>query len=236
LTRAKEQLFILSEEKTQTGTPKNYAHFFINYLKFIGKWNEQNLIYNFGKKNRISKKEKEKILSREQTEFISSDWKNHNITIVAKANFEPNFNDARKYGTIIHEILAKIYTKDDIYSTIQYFINEGIIPIDKEQEITKLINAIATHKQLEKYFTREITVLNEREIVNDHHQMLIPDRLIFDQKNVTIIDYKTGKIEKKHTYQINQYAAALSKMNYTIIDKLLVYIGTNVKVIKVIKV
>ncbi len=233
LTRAEEQLYIISEHKNDFDEPKLYSQFYIDFLKNIGKWNDQKSVFEFGNNKRISTKKKATVISREQNEFISSDWKNHNITIVANAAFDKGFDDARKYGTIIHEILAKIITTNDIENVVANFVNQGIVPLEREQEILNLITKIVQHKKLNHYFSDEVSVLNEREILNDDKTLLIPDRLVFEDKKVTIIDYKTGKKEKKHEIQINNYATILEKMNFDVVGKLLVYIGDEVEVLEV---
>ncbi|MCF6351015.1 MAG: UvrD-helicase domain-containing protein [Flavobacteriaceae bacterium] len=232
LTRAKEQLYIISEHQKSFDEPKKYAQFFINFLKRIGKWNDQESVFKFGNKKRISIKKKRNIHNTTQTAFISSDWKNHNINIVANSTFD-DFDNARKYGNIIHEIFAKITTKDDIKNAIAHFINNGVIPLEKENEITVLIKSVVNHNDLKQYFTTKFTVINEREILNDDRLLLIPDRLMFLNNEVTIIDYKTGKVEKKHEYQINKYGTVLEKMNFKVVHKLLVYIDDQISVISV---
>ncbi len=233
LTRAEEQLYIISERKNEADEPKTYSQFYSTFLKNIGKWNAQESVFEFGSKKRISTKKETTVISREQSEFISSDWKNHNITIVANAAFDKGFEDARKYGTIIHEILAKIITASDIENAVANFVNEGIVPLEREQEILDLITKIVHHKKLNFYFSDEVAVLNEREILNDDKTLLIPDRLVFEDKKVTILDYKTGKKEKKHEIQINKYATILGNMNFDVVGKLLVYIGDEVEVLEV---
>lgn len=233
LTRAEEQLYIISEHQKEFDEPKKYSQFFINYLKNVAKWNENEDVFEFGGKNRVSEKQILKAISSEQKQFISSDWKNHNITIVANTSFDKDFDDAREYGTIIHEILAKIYTKKDIKKTINHFVNEGIIPLEKSDEVFVLISKIVHHNELTDYFKEELTILNEREILNDDRLLLIPDRLVIHKNKVTIIDYKTGKKEKKHQVQINNYAEVLEKMNYTISKKIVVYISNEIEVLEV---
>ena len=61
-------------------------------------------------------------------------------------------------------------------------------------------------------------------------KIVIPDRLIFRNNEVTIIDYKTGKPDKKHRQQILKYAEALKNLNYSIDKKLLVYINEDILV------
>ena len=64
----------------------------------------------------------------------------------------------------------------------------------------------------------------ERKIITSKGAVLIPDRLnINEAGEITITDYKTGKYQKKHEVQINNYDIALQEMGYTISEKLLIY-------------
>ena len=157
----------------------------------------------------------------------------HNINIVPKTkNEEDKTQDARKYGNLIHEILAQIITFNDIEKVIYTFTLRGLISQKNQENITELIKKVVFHNDLKDYFTNQYKILTEREILTQDGSILIPDRLIFNNKQVIILDYKTGKQEKKHFKQINSYANALEKMNYKVIKKLLVYIDDNVLVVK----
>ena len=61
----------------------------------------------------------------------------------------------------------------------------------------------------------------------------IPDRLLTSEKEVVIIDYKTGVIDNKHNIQISTYSDALVRMGYENISKYLIYTNAKNKVIKV---
>ncbi|HHC79139.1 MAG TPA: hypothetical protein ENK46_04600 [Flavobacteriia bacterium] len=53
----------------------------------------------------------------------------------------------------------------------------------------------------------------------------MPDRFVINDKNeAVIIDYKTGKPERKYHYQLNNYAQTIEKLGFKVIKKLLVYI------------
>jgi len=59
---------------------------------------------------------------------------------------------------------------------------------------------------------------------------VIPDRLVIKDNKVIIIDYKTGKPDKKYHDQISNYAKTLENLNYLIEKKLLVYINSEISV------
>ena len=61
----------------------------------------------------------------------------------------------------------------------------------------------------------------------------IPDRLLFSSTTdkIVVIDYKTGRVSNKHKIQINDYANTLMLMGKRNIDKILVYISSEIKVL-----
>ncbi len=231
LTRAKEQLYIISELKNESDEPQHYSQFFQKFLKEKGLWNESNT-YHFGSPKRLSIKQLSNQDNIEQQKFISSDWRQQNITIAPK-QVEDSTEDARIFGNLIHGILANIYTHKDANQVITSFINQGLITSNNKEKVINYINKVITNKHLNSYFSKEYTIINEREMINDKGEFLIPDRLVFKNNNVIIIDYKTGKPEKKHHHQINSYAFVLENLNYQVTKKLLVYINDEINIITV---
>ena len=53
-----------------------------------------------------------------------------------------------------------------------------------------------------------------------------------DKSNVVIIDYKTGAYSKDHEKQVQDYANILIDMGYSHIDKILIYISEEIKIVK----
>ena len=234
LTRAEEQLYIISEHKKETDSPKFYSHFFKDYLNNINKWSEATSVYKFGDVKRTSIKSKSKQNNIEQVTFISSDWRDHNIHITPKSLSEDDeIEEARKHGNLIHAILEKVNHHKEVDSTINSFINKGLFSLQDKENITTIIKTVVNHIQLKKYYSGNYLIMNEREILTGSGDIVIPDRLIFKNDEVIIIDYKTGNKEKKHIQQITNYAAILIKMKYKVVKKLLVYIDDTVTVLEV---
>ena len=129
-------------------------------------------------------------------------------------------------------MMAGIISRKDIDKTILKFINKGLLLKKEAQGMKDMIDKIVNNSDLSTYFQPDRIVMNEREILTDENQILIPDRLIFNGNLVTVIDYKTGRPEKEHEQQINNYALVLQEMNFEIHEKILVYIDKNIKVKK----
>ena len=61
----------------------------------------------------------------------------------------------------------------------------------------------------------------------------IPDRLLINDNEVIIVDYKTGESDNSHNLQILTYSNALSLMGYKNIFNYLIYTSAKNKVVKV---
>ncbi len=236
LTRAKEQLYILSENKKIPEQLKWYSNFFIDFLLKCEKWEDGKMVYEFGENLRVSEVKSDDTITELQKKFISTSWQDHSFNIVSNSSvmWDTNRGDAIKFGNIVHEIMARIINVNDISKEVKRFYSKGIIKKEELDQIEKLIDKIVHHEELKTYFRSGKTVFTEREIITKDKQILIPDRLVFNEKNeVIIIDYKTGKPDKKHHEQIKQYGLVLETMNYIVSEKILVYIDNEIIVIKV---
>ncbi len=239
LTRSVEQLHIITENKTSSKGVENvnfYSGVFINYLKEMNLWEDGLLEYSFGTQNRISKKENEISLAENHKKFISTPWQEHNIQLLASSSklWNTEQGKAIDFGNLLHEVFAKIISKNDVDKVVLQYYQQGILDDEQKESIKENIYNVVNHPELTTYFLDDVTVFNEREIVDVDNQIIIPDRLVFNQKNeVTIIDYKTGSPSNEHHQQLLKYERVLKSMNYKVIKKLLIYINEKIDVVEV---
>ena len=239
LTRAVEQLHVITEKKISAKGIENINHYsgiFINYLKEQNLWQEDVLEYNFGTIKRLKKKEKEASLTEIHQKFISTPWQEHNIVLLASASklWNTEQGKAIDYGNLFHEILSKIIINSNVDAIVTQYHQQGLIDKTQLKTIQEIINAIVNHPKLITYFSDEVTVFNEREIVDFDNQIIIPDRLVFNKQNeVTILDYKTGSTSNEHHQQLLKYERVLNSMNFKVDKKLLIYINDKIDVVEV---
>jgi ATP-dependent exoDNAse (exonuclease V) beta subunit len=239
LTRAVEQLHVITEKKISAKGVENVHHYsgiFINYLKEQNLWQEELLDYSFGNIKRIQKKKPAASLTEIHEKFISTPWQEHNIVLLASASklWNTEQGKAIDFGNLFHEILSKINTKKEIDTITKQYHQQGFIDEIQLKEIREKIYLVANHPKLTTYFSDEVTIYNEREIVDFDNQVMIPDRLVFNHQNeVTIIDYKTGSSSKEHHQQLLKYERVLKSMHFKVDKKLLVYINDKIDVVEV---
>jgi ATP-dependent exoDNAse (exonuclease V) beta subunit len=239
LTRAVEQLYVITEMKISAKGEENtnfYSGVFINYLIQNKLWKEGVLEYYFGDEIRVSKNELQSSVAEIHQKFISTPWQEHNVVLLAGASklWDTNQGKAINFGNLFHEILSKIITEKDVSKIIAAYHQEGIIDKNQLLIINSTIISVVNHPKLASYFSEEVTVYNEREIVDTDNQIIIPDRLVFLGENeVVIIDYKTGNPSAEHHQQLLKYERVLKTMHFKVDKKLLIYINDKIDVVEV---
>jgi ATP-dependent exoDNAse (exonuclease V) beta subunit len=236
LTRAEEQLYVISQylEPNKEGQyPYNTASFFIEYLIAIEVYNPNVLEYEFGNKTKLS----EVKLVQDETNTIPIvsqvvDPKNIKIAQREALMWGTHQQEAIEYGNIIHEILSFVKTATDIDLAILKAIENGLITSNQKEVVLKSIQEIVTNKELEIYFSPGNEILNEQAIIQKEGRTIKPDRMVLTKnKEVYLLDYKTGTHNQKYQLQLENYQNAIEKMGLKVIKKALVYIGKEINVV-----
>ncbi|WGF93558.1 UvrD-helicase domain-containing protein [Aequorivita marisscotiae] len=227
LTRAVEQLFIFSEmpKDSKDGIPTCYNQLFMEFLKQKGVWNNDQMIYEFGSDSTKTSKVK-KIIAQVEPSYISSSPKRHGLKLVAPQELylEEDTAAAISAGNLLHETMAKIYTKADATKVLMELEERAIIPKEELEKLQQTVYKIIQHPKLENLFSGTDSVYNERSIITKDGLVLRPDRINVNLKNTAVvIDYKTGLPTTRHKEQVAQYANALTEMGFLNIEKILIY-------------
>ena len=238
LTRAVNQLFVISKKDISSKGVLNtntYAGMFISYLQSIGKWSDNQLSYNFGelvKNQKVPKNEE----APNPLKFISTPKEDHNLSIITKAGllWDTKQEQAIERGNLVHLVLSKIKRTEDIDFAFEDLLVSGEIKKENLEELKVLVLNVMQHPKLVSYFQDDYEIYNERDIITSTGQLLRPDRLnINSKKEAIIIDYKTGDKKSFHNSQLNDYESVLTRMDYTVTHKILVYINDTIDVILV---
>ena len=220
-TRAIEQLYILTQKEAKSGVGNYFSDQFSGADEIAIK----------GEKIRISTSKKESPVT-EKISFVAENWENR-IEISRESSKRWKKKKEIVYGEWVHELMQFILTEKDVLPILQKEIIAGKITNEELPEMEKKMTSLLYHPELEPYFKEGLTVLNERDFIDEKGEIFRPDRLVLDGKNCTIIDYKTGAEKPEHISQIKYYAENLQKSGYKIEKKFLVYIGDKLEVKKI---
>jgi ATP-dependent exoDNAse (exonuclease V) beta subunit len=232
MTRPIEQLYIITEKpsKVSDERPKNFSQLFVSYLQSIGTYAEESLVYSFGKQINKQSSVRSEAIVKTIPKFLSSALEDHAISIVTTdgALWESETALAIEEGNLLHDTMARIYTKEDVVKVLSDLKNRNILSGKAYLQLERTIDKIISHKELSSLFEPSEKVVNERDIITQDGFLLRPDRLNFHaDSTVTILDYKTGELNIRHADQITIYANALEEMGYIVVEKLLVYTQTD---------
>jgi ATP-dependent exoDNAse (exonuclease V) beta subunit len=236
LTRAEEQLHIISNMNLSNKgvIPKNnMCAFFINYLENKGQFDENKLEYEFGNPMKLSSGQQH-IDTSKTIPIVSEILNPKNIKIAQREAlmWGTHQQEAIEYGNVIHEILSFVKTKKDIDLAIAKSIEMALITFSQKETVCKTIEEIVGHLELASYFAEGNEILNEQTIIQKEGKTVKPDRMVLTKnKEVFLLDYKTGTHNVKYQQQLENYQAAIEKMGYKVVKKTLVYIGKEIVVI-----
>jgi len=92
---------------------------------------------------------------------------------------------------------------------------------------------VVNHPQLRECYSGTWLVKNETEVVLQNGGLVRPDRVVVKNREVTIIDYKTGERDKEHLQQVESYKQAFLQLGFDKVKGLLVYLGDEIEVVEV---
>lgn len=236
LTRAEEQLYVISAMNlTKDGEPakNNLSSFFIGYLKEKGLFDESVFRYRFGSDIKMSEPSKLQDASL-PIPVLDANLPQQAIKIAQKESLmwgTPQ-QEAIAYGNVVHEVLSYIRTSEDIENAILRATENGLITAKQQDDIRETVLRITGHESLADFYSKQYQVLNEKSIIRSDSSPVKPDRIVLaDNKEIFLLDYKTGAHNPKYISQLESYQSALENMGYRVTKKALVYIGTSVNVI-----
>lgn len=234
LTRAKEQLFIITDNSKSTNKEASYfSQYFKEFLKSKDLYIDSQSSYDFGNKNRASESSIEHTTNHSfQESIISVPREVHKIDLLPSSSklWGTTQKEAINYGNLIHEILSKIRMAKDVNPVLKKEYESGAISILLLRELETRISNVIKHPALIRYYKEGARVFNERVLTDIDGQLLIPDRLVFLKDEVIILDYKTGLRSNSHKQQLFKYERLIKTMGYQNIKKVLVYLSDTMEV------
>ena len=234
MTRPEERLYILSKSASAIReTPDSWPLFFDHFLRSEGLWREEQSTYEFGTpSNHIRKLHKEKVDIIVLNTLTNSDWRNKiHIKMRAPYGWDTDQHvDKPQWGTRIHTILSWIRTEKDVPVAVVKAIQTGLFENADHGSLENIIWKVVRNPRLSRYFSDQVKVKIEAEILLPDGSFYRPDRVVFDGDQVTILDYKSGKPHESHPVQLLRYAGFMAQMGYTNIRKALVYLEPTVLV------
>lgn len=223
LTRAVQRLYVMARNTE----PNLLSDFVADKEQNIAEDGEDAVVYRFGNPEfRNPKEKKEEETTVGPTDSSSTDW-------FSRINIDPMPTKVwqaegerllpREFGELVHQVLAKIKSLDDMESVLRPYVADGTIDETTAQWIRDKFVIMSRHPLIADAFLTEAKVRTECELLYRGKVRRL-DRYAELTDAVVLIDYKTGKRNEEYQRQVGDYANALREMTDKRIRAYLVYL------------
>ena len=224
-TRAVQRLYVIA--KQGKADKSNIIRDFLKDKEDHQMPSDNALVYQFGSSDFMKPKEKEKEEKKElKTESVAGDW-------FGKIKVDPDPTKLwqaeserllpREWGDKVHEILSGIRYREDLDAVLESNLANGTLDQASADWIRDRFNKMVSHSQIEAAFSPDAKVKTECEVIYQGEVRRF-DRYAELDNAIYLIDYKTGKPNKKYNEQVQLYTQALKEMTEKEIRGYLVYL------------
>ena len=242
LTRAEKKLFIISHQKKKTKTTSTnlsnltFSQLFEHYLnqESLGFQKQCPQLFKFGNFE-VKSKASNTNFTKQKLIAQKSQYQHKKKQIKLVVRTSPEGNSKIDFGISIHKILSEIFEVKDIPIKMKKYKKTLELLGIQITNLEKQLMELTQYTDFKDLFCNENQIFNEREFWYQN-EIFRPDRVeITPNKNVYIIDYKTGKEDLKNQHQLLNYQAIFKDMGYSKIHLYIVYLGEVLEIVPVYK-
>lgn len=134
-------------------------------------------------------------------------------------------NKQRKRGVLMHELLSRIRSLEDIVPSVESYYSEGLINREESDELVAKLEVLLRDKRVENWYREPTRVLNEVEILFDKGKSRRPDRVMLEGDKAIIVDYKFGELQDPgYQKQVKIYMRLIADMGYRQVEGYIWYV------------
>jgi len=153
------------------------------------------------------------------TAYHASSWREKLVIKQSGSGYFKDLHDEQRnkinYGIHMHAVLSRIRYIDEIESTLDQILIEGLITHKRPRAAVKRIESIVVAHAGGLLVSGEWKVQTEVPVISPGGNENRIDRLLISGKRAIIIDFKTGERKKTDQQQVLEYIDILRQMNFT---------------------
>ncbi|MCL2245521.1 MAG: UvrD-helicase domain-containing protein [Lentimicrobiaceae bacterium] len=215
-TRAGKELHIITEKKEAKGG---------NYAKYLAGFVEGRMQHAECRREKAEGR-KDEVMRRldDDANCYLSPLTSHSSPHIPHSSFLTSYSSplSAQYGITIHNFLSSLSSFPQNGEEIEMALRD-VEEVFRE-DLAIFFNKILEDKVIAPCFAPEVKVLNETSILFPDGNLLRPDRVVFLEDKVVVIDYKTGEPHASHKEQVDQYGEAIRKMGHENVEGHILYI------------
>ncbi|ARS35014.1 UvrD-helicase domain-containing protein [Pontibacter actiniarum] len=238
LTRPMDRLYLIGNAKDlleerkapkPDGQAKNVSHLLYRYLVHKELWAFGQHCYQLHKGTPQALQHR---VGDERSYFLdhltSTDWEQR-LKIKQHANNVFDFETQtvqRQQNRKLHYALARLAFAPELDKVLRQMVYEGIISEREKPEVKQKLTQVLNHPKLGRYFTNQVVVEHEKEVLDARAYLYKPDRIVFDGEAVVLLEFKTPPPEPAHRYRLDHYAVRFRQLGYEQVTCVLYYFET----------
>lgn len=134
----------------------------------------------------------------------------------------------QKFGLIVHEILELSADKASALQNLQSFYFEGRLNEEEKNLVESQLEKLFTDPLFASWFGKSGILLAEQGILLPGGKQKRPDRIIMNEEEAMIVDFKTGEAQSRYANQVREYMELVSKLSQKPTKGYLCYLETGV--------
>ena len=147
-----------------------------------------------------------------QTNLVLGEESSQLVALPKPSGPRPDAMSEQDLGTFVHDVLSRVKDQDDWAREKPLLEAMWTLSSEDKRRAVGWIDSIFEHPESAQFFGSSCQVETEVEWT-DGHEVLRPDRVVFDGSNWHIVDYKTGAKEReKDRHQVRQYVEVLKSL------------------------
>jgi ATP-dependent helicase/nuclease subunit A len=234
LTRAERGLYITAPHPDMLRQKNAVASLLFNVLSsseaFKENWNDKGLKWENGLMEPAEYGSQEvsgKVLTI--SSYTSAQWRSKLLLGRQPENFFRNvdFNkdEHKAKGVKLHTIFSRIDYAVNCESALRALIHEGFITQSEAIDFRNVFEQLLSNETVASWFITQWKVKTEAKIIVPGKGDSRVDRLLLNDRQAIVIDYKTGSPKIADQQQVKEYITILYQMGFVQVNGFLLYLS-----------
>lgn len=134
----------------------------------------------------------------------------------------------RAYGIMMHELLSRVITGDDIEAAVRHVCDTGLLPVAGRDIITSRVRSIISSETVREWFDGSCSVRTEATVILPGGAFRRPDRVMVCDDRVMVVDYKFGEPSDRYRRQAASYRDMIRQMGHPDVRSYLWYVEKDI--------
>lgn len=174
-------------------------------LNFENHYNKEEKEFELGTWH-LNKQKKEVLPASQPMVWKYKPWEKSLEVKQAFGEFEASeIVTKRAFGVLVHRIIEKSQTKNDFSLELQSMFFDGAITEEESRMLARQFDKLCQKEIFNSWFDGSGKVLTEQGIFLPSGEHKRPDRIIYYQEEIAVVDFKTGEKRASHGSQVMEY-------------------------------